>query len=373
MPNFASQFDMKLAPRKQCCRKYSDGGLPSGVTQRDAVGTVEEPVHVGHHLHRPVHPLLGQHQLEAGMPGEDAAEDHHPGPAAGAPCGLHHVHRLGARTLVRVVLSPAAVGVERESRSPRTPAHSGSHDGIVEHREVAARRRQVDALQPVLGRPLHLTDARLGIGDRDVGDADVTLGRLGDEVGQPPVVDAHADRLEVVVAGVAPGDEPRRRERDRLAVQAAVEDDAGGDAGPVHVGHPGRAVLQPGHQARLVAPLEERAVELVGVAEAGDLAELVGLVVAQLGAGASPSSRSRRRRSTPRSTARREARPPASLPRTGRTRRGTSPRSRGGAAPSRTGRRGRPWTPRCSARRRRSRPETWRPSLVGVTVARVWH
>src|SRR4029078_3963025 len=85
--------------------------------------------------------------------------------------------------------------------------------------ECATGRGQVDAAQAVLGGPLDLAHARLRIGDRDVGDAEVARRFLRDEVGEPPVVDAHANRLEVVVAGVAPGDEPGGREGDRLPVQ----------------------------------------------------------------------------------------------------------------------------------------------------------
>jgi hypothetical protein len=62
-----------------------------------------------------------------------------------------------------------------------------------------------------------------------------------------------------------------------------LEDDGGGHAGPVHVGDASRVVLQPGEQARLVAPLQEAAVDLVRVADAGDLAELLGLVLGELG------------------------------------------------------------------------------------------
>ena len=131
-------------------------------------------------------------------------------------------------------------------------------------------------LRPVLGGPLDLAHAGLGIGDRDVGDAEVAVGCLRHEVGEPAVVDAHADRLEVVVPRVAPGDEAGRRERDRLPVEAAVEDDCTRPRrrGPCRRG--GRRCPAGRDEAGLVAALEEPAVDLVGVAEAGDLAELGG-------------------------------------------------------------------------------------------------
>ena len=137
--------------------------------------------------------------------------------------------------------------------------------------------------RPCRGGPFDLPNACVGVRDRDVGDPDVTVGRARHEVGKPAVVDVDADGLEVVVPRVAPGDETGGRERDRLTVQAAVEDDGGGDTGVVHVGETSRGVLEPREQARRVAPLQETVVDLIRVADAGRLGELLRLVLRELG------------------------------------------------------------------------------------------
>ena len=85
MPNFASQFERKLAPMKQFSPEVLRRRLGKRLAQVGAGGAGVEAVHVGDDLDRPVHPLLGHHELQAGVAIEDAAEDHHPDAAAGPP------------------------------------------------------------------------------------------------------------------------------------------------------------------------------------------------------------------------------------------------------------------------------------------------
>jgi hypothetical protein len=62
-----------------------------------------------------------------------------------------------------------------------------------------------------------------------------------------------------------------------------VEDDRGRDSRSIHVGDARRVVLQPRNQAGLVAALQEPLVDLIGVADPGRLAELLGLLLPELG------------------------------------------------------------------------------------------
>ena len=50
--------------------------------------------------------------------------------------------------------------------------------------------------------PLHLGDGGVDVAHRQVGEADVAVRRLRDEVGQPAVVDLHADAGQLVIAEV---------------------------------------------------------------------------------------------------------------------------------------------------------------------------
>jgi mycofactocin system transcriptional regulator len=257
---------------KQFPPEVVGGPLRQGLAELHSSGSGVEAVHVVHDLGRPVHPLLRHDELQRGVAVEDTPEDHHPDASPGPPGGFHHVHRLGAVTPVRIVLPTSPVGVERQAGlGTRRP--QGLPDGIVEHREVTAGRREVDTLEAGLRRPLHLSYACVGIRDGDVGDPRVPFRCLRHEVGEPPVVHAHADRLERVVPGVTPRDQTSGGERYGLTVQATVVDDGRSDTGSVHVDDPSGVILEAGAEARLEAALDEARVDLIGVTDAGRLRE----------------------------------------------------------------------------------------------------
>ena len=109
----------------------------------------------------------------------------------------------------------------------------------------------------------HLGDRRVDVPHREVREADVAMRCLRHEVGEPAVVDRHADADELTVADrLRPCRAPDGDERDRLHVHGAVEDHAGGDAVVVVVGEPsGRVVVAGGAEVRVVevpAALEHR-------------------------------------------------------------------------------------------------------------------
>ena len=122
-----------------------------------------------------------------------------------------------------------------------------------------SRRREVDAAQAGLGRPLDLADRGVDVPHRYLRETYVAFGLDRAEVGQPAVVDALADRRQHridVEARVVP--EQLRQERHRFAVLTPVEDHLGGDAVTIHVAQSLVDVVVPGGpRVRVTAVADE--------------------------------------------------------------------------------------------------------------------
>jgi hypothetical protein len=214
-----------------------------------------------------------------------AREDEVPQRAVGPPGDLEQEHGLGRRVVAVVGRRAAAVVVDRQAdRLARRP--DGLVVGCVErgHTRTGWRAGQQHATgEPVVGGPFDLGDRALDVVQHDLADAGAPTGRVGAEVGQPPVVGPKAGPASVEVAGPRAGRlvherHLREERRDRVG-----EDHLGHDAVGLHLAPAvGRSPSCGRHRRRRCRRRGSRRSPARRRSRRGTRLEVVGTVVAEI-------------------------------------------------------------------------------------------